>query len=152
MGLLNREKLLAADKLQIERVDLSDDEYIFVKQLTGRERDQFEAMLLIEQEAADGSVTYERDTKDFRAKLAVCTACDEQGHLLLQPEDAALLSQNKSAASLEKIVAKAQELNGMSRKKQDKMVKNSDAGQSADSISDCAGTLDLPTPITCLNP
>lgn len=139
MAFLDRSKLLAKDKFRVEKVDLGNDDFVFVKQLSGRERDQFEASLLIEVKQDDGNITYERDTKDFRAKLATCTVCDEQGNLLLDPSDASELSKNITAAKLELITAKAQEINNMTKKEQDKIVKNSDAGQQDNSISDCAG-------------
>lgn len=124
-NLLSREGLLAKEKLKVERVNLNETDYVFVRQMTGRERDIFERSLY----------TMDRENKvttrleDFRAKLAVCTLCDDQGKLLLQPNDYTILSQNMSASRLEKIVNAAQKLNAITEEDKEALVKNSDAGQ-----------------------
>jgi len=135
MNVLKREDLLKKEVLQIEQVDLGKDEFVFVRQMTGRERDRFEQSLLIEIKGKGGTATYERSLEDFRAKLAVNTVCDAEGKNLLKPDDYSILSQNMSAARLELIINKAQELNRISEEDKEDMVKNSDAVQSDASIS-----------------
>lgn len=131
-NLLSREGLLAKEKLKVERVNLNETDYVFVRQMTGRERDIFERSLY----------TMDRENKvttrleDFRAKLAVCTLCNDQGKLLLQPNDYTILSQNMSASRLEKIVNAAQKLNAITEEDKEALVKNSDAGQPGFSPSD----------------
>jgi hypothetical protein len=135
MGLLNRKKLLEKQKLEIVKVDLGKDVdsneeiFVYVKQMTGRERDTFERTLTKEKRDDKGKIKdYDQALEDFRAKLAVSTVCDEEGNLLLRPQDYPELSQNMSAARLEKIINKAQELNKISEDDKTALVKNSEAG------------------------
>lgn len=146
MTLLNREKLLKKEDLKKEKVDLGDGDFVYVRQMTGRERDRFEQSLLIETKEKGGAVTYERSMEDFRAKLAVQTICDEKGNNLLQPGDFPVLSQNMSAAKLELIVNKAQTLNRITAEDKEGLLKNSVGDPSADSISNCADISGMPTP------
>jgi hypothetical protein len=148
MGLLSKKKLLEKEKLDIVKVDLGKDEsgeeiFVFVKQMTGRERDKFESTLRKEIRDEKGKVKdYEQCMDDFRAKLAVATVCDENGVLLLDPKDYSILSQNMSAAKLEKIINKAQELNKISEEDKAALVKNSDAAPDGNSNSGFAENLE----------
>lgn len=134
MALLNRDQLLEKEKLEIVQVDLGKEEYVFVRQMTGRERDKFEQSLIKENKNAEGG--YEKSLDDFRAKLAVITLCDEAGVPLLQPGDYPTLSQNMSAAKLEKIINTAQRINKISEEDKESIIKNSKAGQPGSSSSD----------------
>jgi hypothetical protein len=136
MGLLTRNELLVKEVLKKVKVDLEDDKFVYVRQMTGRERDRFEQSLLKEKKGKGGSIDYERSMEDFRAKLAVNTVCDEEGNNILKPEDYPTLSQNMSAAKLEAIINKAQELNKISNEDKENLLKNSEGAQSADSTSD----------------
>ena len=136
MKVLTREDLLKKEILRKEKVDLGKDEYVFVRQMTGRERDRFEQSLVKEVMDDKGQSEFKRSLDDFRAKLAVQTVCDEDGNNLLRPEDVSTLSQNMSAARLELIVNKAQELNRISEEDKKNLTKNSEAVQSANSTSD----------------
>jgi len=136
MKVLTREGLLKKEKLKKEKVDLGKGEFVFVRQMTGRERDRFEQSLLKEVIDDRGQSEFKRSLDDFRAKLAVHTVCDEEGSNLLRPEDVSILSQNMSAARLELIVNKAQELNRISEEDKKNLTKNSEAVQNANSTSD----------------
>ena len=133
-NVLNKEMLLKKEELEIIKVDLGKDEVVYVRQMTGRERDKFERSLVKEDKAAKGGFTTCLD--DFRAKLAVCTICDAQGNLLLAITDASILSQHMSAARLEKIVNVAQGLNKITEEDKEGLLKNSEAGQPGSSVSD----------------
>lgn len=149
MALLDRKRLLAKEVLKIERVELGEGDYVFVRQMTGRERDRFERSMLREVEDKDGNVTYKRALEDFRAKLAVNTICDEKGENLLEPGDYDRLSVNMSAAKLEYIVDAAQALNKITEKDKEAMVKNSASGTNGEDSSESAGTSeDLPPSTT----
>ena len=139
MGMLTREKLLKKEELKKEKVDLGNGDFVFVRQMTGRERDQFEQSLIEEVMGEKGEAEIKRSMEDFRAKLAVYTICDEEGKNILGPEDIPILSQHMSAARLELIVNKAQELNRISEEDKENLVKNSEAVQNANSTSDSAG-------------
>jgi hypothetical protein len=135
--LLNRENLLTKEPLEIVKVDLGKDEYIYVRQMTGRERDKFEQSLIKRTRDSKGKVTgYDQSLDDFRAKLAVNSICDEQGNLLLKPDDYPQLSQMMSAARLEKIVNESQKLNAISEEDKEELVKNSEAALGGSSASD----------------
>ena len=135
MPLLTRKQLLEKELLQVVKVDLGGDDFIYVKQMTGRDRDRFEQSILKEKEDEKGKVTYERSLEDFRAKLAVLTVCDEKGELLFRPEDYSTLSANMSANRLEKIITKAQKLNRISEQDREKLVKNSESDRDDNSPS-----------------
>ena len=138
--LLNRESLLKREQFEIVKVDLDNDDFVYVRQMSGRERDIFEQSIIRAIKDGDGKVTgYENVPEDFRAKLSVCTLCDEQGTLLLRPEDAALLSQNMTAKSLEKIINVAQPLNKISEKDKKELEKNLEPGLVESSTSASAG-------------
>lgn len=139
MALLDRKALLKKDDLKIEKVDLGRGEFVYVKQMSAREKDQFEMSLMKPIYDSNGNLLrMEQTLEDFRAKLAVNTICDEKGNLILLPEDYALLSENISAAKLEKIVAVAQRLNRITEKDKEELVKNSEPGPIDDSPSDSA--------------
>jgi len=128
--LLDKDALLRKEELEIVQVDLGKDEYVFVRQMTGRERDIWEHSMysFIDDENSKRGVRMERHLDDFRAKLCVCTICDEKGNLLLEPKDVPALSQNMSAARLEKIVNEAQKLNAITEEDKEALIKNLDAG------------------------
>jgi hypothetical protein len=135
MALLKRGELLKRQELLIEKVDLGDDDYVFVREMTGRERDDFEMSMLKEVKDAKGEVDYQRDIRDFRAKLAVNTMCDDQGNPLLDYKDYTRLSQNMGARRLRLIADAASKLNKMEEKDEEELAKNSDAGQAGSSDS-----------------
>jgi hypothetical protein len=134
MTLLNREKLLTKEKLDVTKVDLGKGEFVYVRQMTGRERDTFEQSIISFDK--DGGVV--RKTEDFRSKLAVCTVCDADGELLLKPTDVGLLSQSMSAAKLEEIVNVAQKINKISAEDKEELTKKSKGGRAASSTSGSA--------------
>jgi len=138
MTILDRKKLLQKEKLEIVQVDLGKNEFVFVRQMTGRERDQFERSLIREVKDVKGNLDYVRSLEDFRAKLAVNTLCDESGKALLLPGDVSTLSQNMSAFRLEKIVNAAQKLNAITEADKEALVKNLEGGRAANSSSDSA--------------
>jgi hypothetical protein len=136
MALLNREDLLKKDDLKVEKVDLGEDEYIYVRCMTGHERDKFEQSLMKEKTDSRGNIKgFDRAMEDFRAKLAVLTICDEKGELLLRHNDYVALSRNMRIDKLEKIIEASQKLNKITDQDKEEMVKNSDAGLEDNSSS-----------------
>jgi hypothetical protein len=133
MGLLKRDILLQKQELQIEKVNLENGDFVYVKEMTGREREIFERSLYF----------YDKNSKEiidrnenFRAKLVVCSVCDEDGKLLLKPSDVEQLSDSIGAKRLELIVNKAQELNKIGEDDKKQLTKNSDASPDDNSNSD----------------
>jgi hypothetical protein len=126
--LLDRKKLLEKEKLEVAKVNFEDGDFVYVRQMTGHERDAFEGTLLKKKRDAKGTITsYEQNTEDYRAKLAVQTICDEKGELIMDEKDWSILSHNMSAKRLETIINKAQELNKISEEDKEGLVKNSEA-------------------------
>ena len=140
MKSLNRDSVLQKEKLQIVQVDLGNEECVYVRQMTGRDRDTFEQSVIKAKRNAKGEIeTYETVMDNFRSKLIVMTLCDESGELILQPGDVGTLNQNMSALRIDKIVAASQKLNAISEKDKEDLVKNSGAGLAGSSSSDSAG-------------
>jgi hypothetical protein len=139
MPLLKRSDLLAKEKVKITKVELGEDKYVFVRQMSGRERDHFEQSLIKTTKNAKGQTeTIEQSLEDFRAKLAVAVLCDEEGNMLLGPHDIATLSQNMSAVSLDRIVTEAQRINSITEEDKEELIKNSVVGQADSSTSSSA--------------
>ena len=136
-NLLDRTALLTKEVLRVEKVEFENGDFVYVRQMTGRERDTFEQSLLKKNRDSKGTViSYEQSTEDFRAKLAVVTVCDEAGKLVFTPLDYGTLSMNMSAKRLEKIVNEAQKLNAISEEDKEALVKNLEVGQADNSSSD----------------
>jgi len=127
---------LKREKLEIVKVDLGNDEFVYVRQMTGHEKDRFEQSMLKEVKDNKGVVvSYDRAMGDFRAKLAVVTMCDDKGDMLLNPDDYLTLSKHMSAKRLELIVTEAQKLNKITEEDKEALIKNSDAAQTVNSTS-----------------
>lgn len=136
--LLDRSALLTKQKLEISKVDLGNEEIVYVRQMTGHERDVFEQSLIKEVKNEKGITEYKQTLEDFRAKLAVCTLCNEEGVALLLPTDYQMLSSCMSAFRLEKIVNEAQKLNKISEEDKEALLKNSEAAPDGNSNSGSA--------------
>lgn len=142
MPLLNRMEVLKKQELTRVKVvfpdspDKNDPEFVFVRQMTGRERDAFERSLSKEFTNKEGEIDYKRDISDFRAKLAVYTLCDAAGKNLLTAKDIELLSINMSAFRLECIVDAAQKINKITKEDREALVKNSGGDRKESSTSD----------------
>ena len=91
--ILNREDILKVKDIQIEKVSVPEwGGEVFVKGMTGAERDRFEAGVI-----SFGAKSKEKiDMRDLRAKLCSQTICDEDGKKLFTPADVKELSE-KSA-------------------------------------------------------
>ncbi len=139
MGLLSREDLLREGQLEVVKVELGNDEFVYVRAMSGHDRDVFEQSLLKEKLDEKGNLKgYDRSMEDFRAKLAVLTICDEKGELLLAAKDYPMLSKRISITKLEKIITAAQNLNKISEQDKEDLVKNSNAGLEDSSSSGSA--------------
>jgi len=138
MGLLTKDQLLKADELQMKKVHLDGEDFVYVREMTAREKDRFEQSLMTEVQNEDGTIEYKSNPEDYKAKLLSNTICDEQGNLLLDPDDIPTLSQNKGASKLEKLANVANSLNRISKKDREEMTKNSNADNPDGSTSDSA--------------
>ena len=129
--MLNKEQILNADDLQIETVEVPEwSGSVCVRTLSGAERDSFEESLFT-------GIGKDRQTKmaNVRARLCGLVICDEKGNRLFTAADIERLGK-KSCRPLDRIYEVAQRLSGISDTDVEEMVKNSEAVQSEDSISD----------------
>jgi hypothetical protein len=132
---LGRTDLLKKEVLKIEKVEFEDGDYVFVRQMTGHERDAFEQSMLRKVKDAKGVITHEQATEDFRAKMAVNSVCDEAGVLVFVLNDYKALSNNMSARKLEIISKASTKLNEMTEEDKDELIKNLEADQPGNSSS-----------------
>ena len=124
--LLGKAELLQKEKLEIEKVEFENGDYVYVRQMTGHERDMFEQSMLKKNKDGKGNVlSVETVMDDFRSKLAAITLCDEEGKSLLSANDYAVLGNSMSAKRLEKIINVSQKLNAITEEDKDAIVKNS---------------------------
>ncbi|MCK9525928.1 MAG: hypothetical protein M0R49_08370 [Limnochordia bacterium] len=135
MALLTREGLLKKEEMKIRKVELGGGDFVFVRQMSAKAKDQWEQLLLKQVTDENGRIDYVKSLDNFKAKLAVATVCDENGTLILTPEDFDVLSENMTAAKLERIIDVAQELNRIDEADKEAMVKNSESDQIGDSVS-----------------
>lgn len=127
MALLTREKILKSQDLPRRRVNTPEwgkGTYVFVRAMTGAERDEFEDHITSRQ-GRDVQV----NIQNIRAQLCVRTICDDEGKLIFSAEDADVLG-GKSAQVLDRIFAIAQELSGLGDDEMEKLAKNSSSAQS----------------------
>ncbi len=137
MAFLDRAALLKKEEFKVNKVELPNGDYVYVRQMSSKMKDMMEESI-IRKVVRNGKVEYDQDLSMFRAKLASLCLCDENGNLLLSLEDAELLSENKPADMLDKIAEEVSKINGISIRAQEEAVKNSEHGQVEDSSSACA--------------
>jgi hypothetical protein len=116
--MLDRESILRAEDLPRERVDVPEwGGSVWVRAMTAAERDALDAAQYL-----SGDDEAER-LRNFRARVAVATICDENGKLLFSPQDVELLGR-KSSVALERICRVAFRLNGLTEKALEQAKKN----------------------------
>ena len=109
--ILNRTEILEANDIKIQEVavpEWGEDAAVYVKGMTGAERDKFEGSLITLR-----GKDKQMNMANIRAKLASMTICDEKGKRLFNENDVQSLSQ-KSASALQRVFAVAQRLSGIS--------------------------------------
>lgn len=120
MGVLTGEQIReAAGRVMIEREMLTVPELggeIYVRGMSGKERDKFEEGLRIRK----GKRTGQSDLRNFRATLAVKVIVDAAGERLLHDGDADLFGR-LPAGVLDRIIAKCTELSGKAEEEIDEM-------------------------------
>lgn len=108
MKTLTRDAILSAADLNKELVDVPEwGGSVYVRALSGAERDRFEASI-VEQRGKSSRA----NLANIRAKLAALTVCDEQGEKLFTGADVSALGE-KSAAALNRIFDVARRLSGL---------------------------------------
>ena len=105
--MLDRNSILQMDDLPKEKVSVPEwgNGDLWVKTLTGSERDSFEQSMVQKKNKPN--------LNNVRARFAVLTICDDKGERLFSDNDAEALGK-KSAAALDRVFEVAQRLNGFS--------------------------------------
>lgn len=116
---LTKEQILGASDIQIKKVEIPEwNGFVFVKGMTAKERDCFEASII----RMNGKVR-KVDMRDLRAKLVSKSICDEDGKLLFDEKDIKELGE-KSASAVQRIFTVAQELSGLTDEDAEELLKN----------------------------
>lgn len=114
--LLSKDKILAADDLKYEDVEVPEwGGTVRVRTMTGTERDAFEESMVDK----DKKTTF----KNVRAKLTSKTVVDENNNPMFSDADIEKLGK-KSARALDRIFAVAQRLNGIGKEDIEEYTKN----------------------------
>lgn len=129
--ILTRDQILNADDLATEDVAVPEwGGVVRVKGLTGEERDQFEASVI-----GENTKNKRRNLSNLRARLVALAVVDGEGKQLFKRSDIPALGR-KSAAALDRVFGKAQELSGMRDEDIDELTENFTGDQSDDSTLD----------------
>ena len=108
--ILSRDAILGAQDVVTEVVDIPEwGGQVYVRGLTGTERDRFESSITDQSDPKRAKV----NLRNFRAKLVVLSTYDADGNRLFAEADLLALGQ-KSAAALQRIFKVAQRLSGIS--------------------------------------
>ena len=127
---LTRDTILECTDLRIEEVQVPEwGGSVFVRELTGNERDQYEASLLTLR-----GTSASLHLQNARAKLVVMSAVDEEGKRLFSMADVAALGK-KSAAALDRLATVASKLSGLSEADMSQLTANFIVDQNGGSIS-----------------
>lgn len=120
---LSRDDVLGAQDIDIEEIEVPEwGGTVFVKGMTGKEREQFEKGY--------------SDTKgNIRAKLVSMTICDKDGVLLFSLEDVEKLG-SKSASALIRIFDVARRLSRIGKDENENISEEMETNPSGDSASD----------------
>ena len=128
---LTRDAILGADDLPIERVEVPDwGGCIYVKTLTGTERDQFEQM------ATDRRAKKRFDVRGLKVRLIGMALCDKTGKLLFGGDSDVEQLNKKSGAALERVYKTVSKLSGLTQEDLEELAADFDEGPNANSGSD----------------
>lgn len=136
MAYLDRNALLKKEEFKVERVDLPNGDYVFIRQMSAKMKDDLESSIM-KKVFKDGQFDFEQDFSGFNAKLAALSLCDETGALLLSLKDAPLLAENKPSSMIDAIAVRVSALNEITTDAKASAVKNSEADQPEGSFSGC---------------
>jgi len=118
--MLTKDQILNVKDYQIEEVEVPEwGGSVFVRGLTGAERDEYEASMVQFQ----GSKIKSMEIRNIRARMAAYAICDADGNRVFSSSDVLALSK-KSAAALDRIMTVAARLSGMTAEDQESLRKN----------------------------
>jgi hypothetical protein len=153
---LSRDQILATKgRLKTQTVHVPEwadggDDEVIVRELTGSERDAFEASLSVQRpvfgpdKGAAQRMESIPDLENLRAKLVAKVIVDAQGVRVFQDTDIFALGE-LSASALQRVFDVAQELSGMNAEAETDAEGNSEAAPSGGSTSESPETSGTPT-------
>jgi len=113
---LTAEAILSADDKRIVSVEVPEwGGIVYLRTITGRERDEFESAAL--------DASKRGDLRGLRAFLLALCICNEDGERIFKDDDAPKLAQ-KNAAVLDRLFTRAQELNALTERDINEIQKN----------------------------
>jgi hypothetical protein len=125
--MLTRDAILSRNVLEKSRVDVPEWGSLFVRVMTGDERDRFEILMT------------KFDKRHFRALVVAFTACDESGNRLFTEDDVAALG-GLPSSELTLIVEASLRVNKLTGADVKELEKNSATSPSDGSRSDSPPT------------
>ena len=147
MAHLSRDAILAAKSLRTEEVAVPEwGGTVLVRELSGRERDEWEASLAVMR-----GKTMVPDVANIRAKLAARTIVGDDGEPVFTQQDVAALGE-LSAAALDRVFDVASRLSGLNPEDVEAMTGNSGAAPGGGSSSASPATSAAPSPNSSSEP
>lgn len=119
--MLTRDQIIARREIPLRTQTVSVPEWggdVVVRELTGRERDAFEATFV-----DDKGRRREDAMLNIRARLVAASCVDDKGQTLFYPSDVELLA-DLSAAALDRVFTMARQLSGFTERDIDDLAKN----------------------------
>ena len=146
-GHLGRDAILAAKSLRTEEVAVPEwGGTVLVRELSGRERDEWEASLAVMR-----GKTMVPDVANIRAKLAARTIVGDDGEPVFTQQDVAALGE-LSAAALDRVFDVASRLSGLNPEDVEAMTGNSGAAPGGGSSSASPAISAAPSPNSSSEP
>lgn len=145
---LTRDAIKVIDDRVVESVEVPEwGGSIFVRGLSGTDRDSFEMAMIVQKKVKGGKTESEVNFQNLRAKLIVRCAVDSEDKDKAQPiftiADIEWLG-SKSGAALQRIYAVAQRLSGLSNEEAEELASDLGKDQNGSSGSDLPGISDTP--------
>ena len=128
---LTRDKILKADDLPLERVEVPEwGGVVYMRVLTGKQRDE------IEQLATDRKAAKRFECKELIARLVAMSLCDKKGKLLFGGHDDAIKLNEKSSAVITRLFRIVQRISKISDNDLKEMSSDFEGGPNASFGSD----------------
>ena len=129
--ILSKDAILAADDLKYEDVEVPEwGGSVRVRSLTGSERDEYEASLLVGK-GKDKDINFQ----NARARMIYLSAIDEEGgRLFIKAGDVVAIGK-KNANALDRVFSVCQKLSGMRKEDMDELLGNSETAPKGGSTS-----------------
>lgn len=123
--MLTRDQILKSQDRVIKKVDVPAwGDCVYVRSLSGAERDEFEEGNLIrERDKKRGTMSYDVRMQNAKVRLVTMAVCDESGNLLFQESDVETLA-TKNAAAIAHLYNVAASLSGITDDDLDELLKN----------------------------